>query len=226
MPPLILHHSADNLRLLDLTNCKITDDAINGIVTHANKLQTLILSGCTQLTDRAVEHISRLGAHLDVLLLARVSSITDRSIIKLSRSCPNLRCIDLSCEFISPPFNYLTHSRVNIASNKVCRNLTDMSVFELAGLSNLRRLSLGRVHKLTDIAIFALAEHATGLERLHLPHCEQISLEGIQLLLDKLGNLQHLNATGISALRRKGIHRFSEVPPSVSPRAPLVDASR
>ena len=46
---------------------------------------------------------------------------------------------------------------IGASPNAVCRHLSDLSVFELAGLK-IRRLSLVRVHKLTDIALFALAE--------------------------------------------------------------------
>jgi F-box and leucine-rich repeat protein GRR1 len=99
LPPLILRHSAENLRILDLTQCKIADDAIEGIVTHAPKIQNLTISGCSLLTDRAVESICQLGEHLDVLLLAQVANVTDRAMVKLARSCPNLRVVDVACEF-------------------------------------------------------------------------------------------------------------------------------
>ncbi|KAG6831395.1 hypothetical protein H0H92_010997 [Tricholoma furcatifolium] len=179
LPPLFLRHSAENLRVLDLTSCKITDDAIGGIVAHAPKIQSLILSGCTKLTNRALESISALGEHLDVLMLAHVSGITDSGIVKL-----------------------------------VCRNLTDMSVFELASLKGLRRLSLVRMQKLTDIAIFSLAEHATCLERLHLSYCDRISLDAVHMLLSKRRELHHLTATGIPSFRRKGVERFSDPSPA------------
>ena len=110
------------------------------------------------------------------------------------------------------------HSRSLILICKVCRNLTDMSVFELAELGNLRRLSLVRVHKLTDIGIFALAEHAVGLERLHLSYCDHLSLDAVHLLLQKLDGLRHLTATGIPCMRRKGVQRFSEATPPVRPK--------
>lgn len=101
--------------------------------------------------------------------------------------------------------------------DKVCRNLTDMSAFEFAGLKGLRRLSLVRVHKVTDIGIFSLAEHATALERLHLSYCGSLSLEAIHVLLKKLEFLQHLSATGVPSFRRRGVHRFSDAPPVVCP---------
>jgi len=91
-----------------------------------------------------------------------------------------------------------------------------MSIFELAGLQSLRRLNLIRLHKLTDIGVFSLAEYATKLERLHLSYCDHLSLDAIHLLLRKLDRLQQLTATGIPSLnRRRGVHRFSESAPEV-----------
>lgn len=90
-----------------------------------------------------------------------------------------------------------------------------MSVFELAGLDGLRRLSVVRVHKLTDNAVFFLAEHCTLLEHLHLSYCDSISLEAVHVALKKLANLQHLTATGVCSFRRKGVERFSDPAPSV-----------
>lgn len=92
-----------------------------------------------------------------------------------------------------------------------------MSVFELAALKSLRRLSVVRVHRLTDIAIFSLAEHATRLERLHLSYCDHLSLDAIHLLLRRLDHLYYLTVTGLPSFRRKGIERFSEPPPPVCP---------
>ncbi len=96
-----------------------------------------------------------------------------------------------------------------------------MSVFELAGLASLRRLSLVRVQKLTDIGIFAIAEHAVALERLHMDYCDNLSLDAIHLVLKSLEHLQHLTVTGIPSFKRKGIRRFSDPPPPVSNSKPV-----
>ncbi|KAK7061918.1 hypothetical protein R3P38DRAFT_2832284 [Favolaschia claudopus] len=193
LPPLVLRHTADNLRILDLSFLNgITDAAIEGIVSHAPKIQHLRLAGCKQLSDRTLESICKLGEHLDVLVLAHVANITDRGVVNLARACTNLRCIDVG----------------------FCRNLTDMSVFCLAELRGIRRLSLVRVHKLTDIAVFALAEHALELERLNLSYCDRLTLEATHLLLKRLVRLQNLSVTGIpSVIRRRGVRRFSDPPP-------------
>jgi F-box and leucine-rich repeat protein GRR1 len=97
----------------------------------------------------------------------------------------------------------------------VCRHLTDMAVFELAGLASLRRLSLVRIQKLTDNAVLFLSEHATALERLDVSYCDRLTLEAVHTLLGKLSQLQHLTATGVPCLKRKGIDRFSDPPPKV-----------
>jgi len=97
LPPLILQHKTENLRALDLSFCNVTDNAIEGIVAHAPKIQCLNLTGCGLLTDRGVESLSNLGDHLDVLLLAHVTNVTDNAIVKLARACTNLRSVDLAC---------------------------------------------------------------------------------------------------------------------------------
>lgn len=100
IPPLIVHHTAENLRILDIGYCaKVTDDAIAGVVAHAPKIQSLVLSGCIGLTDKSLEHICRLGDNLDTLMMAHVAAITDRGIVKLVRLCGNLRSIDFACEW-------------------------------------------------------------------------------------------------------------------------------
>ncbi|KAF8826904.1 hypothetical protein HHX47_DHR5001098 [Lentinula edodes] len=134
LPPLILRHTADNLRVLDLSSCKITDESIEGIIAHATKIQNLNISRCSNLTDRSLEAISTLGDNLDVLILAHVMNITDRGVVYFARACRNLRVVDVA---------YAIH-----------------------------------------------------------------------LLVKNLTRLQHLSATGVPSLKRKGVHRFSDLPPS------------
>ncbi|KAF8842703.1 RNI-like protein [Paxillus ammoniavirescens] len=192
LPPLILRHTAVDLRVLDLSYCtKLTDDGIEGVIVHAPSLHTLSLAGCTNLTDRTVVNICKLGVQLGTLTLAHVSQITDGAIVQLARSCLQLRSLDLA----------------------FCRLLTDMSVFELAALRHLHRLVLVRVPKLTDNAIYFLGDHARSLERLHLSYCDRISLKALHHLLRHTPKLDHLTATGVPAARRTGLRRFSDPPP-------------
>lgn len=106
----------------------------------------------------------------------------------------------------------------DIFAYAVCGNLGDLAVLELATLPSLRRLSLVQLRKLTDNAVYFLSEHSKQLERLHLSHCDALSLDSIFHVISKLPGLVHLSATGIPALTRLGVERFSERPPQVSDR--------
>ncbi|KAK2466064.1 hypothetical protein APHAL10511_001706 [Amanita phalloides] len=189
---LALRYDADSLRVLDLTRCKITDESVERIVAYAPKIQNLILTGCDQLTDRALDNICRLGDNLDVLSMSHVTEITDAAVVRLARSCPKLRGVDFG----------------------FCQKLTDMSVFEVASLSYLKRLSLMGLNNITDIAIYAIAEHAVELERFHLAHCNQISLEAVYMLLKNLRKLQQVVLNGVPSCQGDGMEQLSEEPPA------------
>ncbi|KAG1752626.1 uncharacterized protein EDB91DRAFT_1045047 [Suillus paluster] len=192
LPPLEIPRPLDHLRMLDLTGCAlITDDAIDGIISHASKIRNLVLSKCIQLTDRTVENICVLGKHLHYLHLGHAANITDRSIKTLARCCTRLRYVDFAN----------------------CVLLTDMSVFELSSLPKLRRIGLVRVSNLTDEAIYALAERHSTLERIHLSYCDQISVMAIHFLLQKLHKLTHLSLTGIPSFRKTELQQFCRQAP-------------
>lgn len=101
LAPLIINRIFENLRMLDLTACAlITDDALEGIISHAPKIRNLVLSKCSLLTDKSVETICRLGRHLHYLHLGHASKITDRSVRLLARSCTRIRYIDFASKLI------------------------------------------------------------------------------------------------------------------------------
>jgi len=127
--------------------------------------------------------------------MAHVSKITDTGVVRLVRACTRLRSVDVN----------------------FCSNLGDLAVLELATLPSLRRLSLVQLRKLTDNAVYFLAEQTPTLERLHLSHCDGLSLDSIHHVIGKLPELVHLSATGIPALTRPGVERFSERPAQDSP---------
>ncbi|ESK94429.1 scf e3 ubiquitin ligase complex f-box protein grra [Moniliophthora roreri MCA 2997] len=192
LEPLVITRTFEHLRMLDLTACSlVTDDAIEGIVSHAPKIRNLVLNKCSLLTDRSVENICKLGRHLHYLHLGHTSKITDKSVRTLARSCTRLRYVDFAN----------------------CVLLTDMAVFELSALPKLRRVGLVRVSNLTDEAIYALAERHATLERIHLSYCDQISVMAIHFLLQKLHKLTHLSLTGVPAFRQPELQQFCREPP-------------
>lgn len=106
-----------------------------------------------------------------------------------------------------------------LTRNLVCRQLTDMAVFELASLERIHRLVLVRVPKLTDNAVYFLADHTPSLERLHLSYCDRITLKSLHHLVRTCNRLVHLTATGVPGARRTGVGRFSDPPPAVCPKS-------
>lgn len=119
LPPLILSRPLEHLRMLDLTACSlITDDAIEGIVSHAPKIRNIVLSKCGLLSDRSVETICRLGRYLHYLHMGHASKITDRSIRTLARSCTRLRYVDFASKYPSTYFlTFVTDSRLRLCSS-------------------------------------------------------------------------------------------------------------
>ncbi|KAI0329539.1 RNI-like protein [Cubamyces sp. BRFM 1775] len=198
LPPLILPgtHKLNELRELDLGHCvRLTDAAILGVVAYAPRIHHLSLAGCIELTDRAMHAVSNL-AGLTALDIAGLERVTDEGAFAVASSCRRLRVIDIS--FIP--------------------NLSDLVVLELASLPGLQRLGAAGLPRLTDNALCFLAEHASELEALHLPYCIRLTLDGVRTILRRLatgntGKLEELSLTGVPALRRRGIRRFSERPP-------------
>lgn len=133
-----------------------------------------------------------------------------------------------------------TVDSLHLSNLSGCPQLTDMSVFELSQLPKLRRIGLVRVRRvhlpspalflfrthalvcsfsqvtnLTDSAIHALVERPSSLERIHLSYCENISIDAVHFLLQRLGKLTHLSLTGVPAFRRPDLQKFCRQPPKV-----------
>lgn len=99
LPPLIINRTCEQLRMLDLTACGgITDDAVEGIISHSPKIRNLVLSKCVLLTDRSVESICTLGRNLHYLHLGHASKITDKSVKTLARACNRIRYVDFASQ--------------------------------------------------------------------------------------------------------------------------------
>jgi len=100
LQPFITDRIYEHLRMLDLTACaNITDDAIEGIISHAPKIRNLVLSKCLLLTDRSVESICALGRNLHYLHLGHASKVTDRAVKTLARACNRIRYVDFASQF-------------------------------------------------------------------------------------------------------------------------------
>jgi F-box and leucine-rich repeat protein GRR1 len=76
------------------------------------------------------------------------------------------------------------------------------------------------VTRLTDQGIYALVERHATLERIHLSYCEQVSVQAITFLLNRLSKLTHLSLTGVTAFKTPELQQFCRAPPPVSESTP------
>ncbi|KAF3491592.1 SCF E3 ubiquitin ligase complex F-box protein grrA [Arthroderma uncinatum] len=198
-----------NLRELRLAHCvQITDEAFLKLPDNLifDTLRILDLTACERVKDDAVEKIIDSAPRLRNLVLGKCKFITDRSVnaiyaavIQMVKSCNRIRYIDLAC----------------------CNRLTDKSVEQLATLPKLRRIGLVKCQAITDRSILALAkpripQHplVSGLERVHLSYCVNLTLEGIHSLLNYCPRLTHLSLTGVHAFLREDLTVFCrDAPP-------------
>lgn len=104
----------------------------------------------------------------------------------------------------------LLHARL------VIPKLTDLAILELASQPSLERLAAAGLPNLTEQAAFFLAEHAFELEQLHLSYCPRLTLDGIRVILRRLTKLVNVGLSGVPAMRRMGVRRYSAKPPEVS----------
>lgn len=166
----------EHLRILDLTSClRLTDVAVQKIITAAPRLRNLVLAKCRLITDVAVKAIAGLGKNLHYVHLGHCAQITDEGVKKLVHDCTRIRYIDLGC----------------------CINLTDESVKRLALLPKLKRIGLVKCNLITDASVLTLAEvamrprvrrdgngmffggeyYSSCLERVHLSYCVNLTLK-------------------------------------------------
>lgn len=164
----------EHLRILDLTSCvRLTDVAVETIITAAPRLRNLVLAKCRNITDRAVFAIAELGKNLHYVHLGHCAQITDEGVKRLVSKCNRIRYIDLGC----------------------LARLTDDSVKRLAQLPKLKRIGLVKCSNITDESVLALADAAfrprrrdlnsafapgdpytSSLERVHLSYCINLTL--------------------------------------------------
>ncbi|KAF7792819.1 hypothetical protein EIP86_003919 [Pleurotus ostreatoroseus] len=195
-PPLLLpkQHILRDLETLDLSGCvKLTDIAIEGVMLHAPYLREIFISRCSLITDRGVASLNRLGRRLDAVSLAHLRNITDKAIHILLQACTSLRKIDIS----------------------YCVQLTDLTIHELASLTNLRHLVLAGLPEVQHLGLSTLAEQSAKLQKLQIAECKgnTIDLTVIRRFL-KNPNLEYLDASGVPAMKRIGIERFSNKSPA------------
>uniref|UniRef100_A0A8D0GW91 F-box/LRR-repeat protein 2 n=1 Tax=Sphenodon punctatus TaxID=8508 RepID=A0A8D0GW91_SPHPU len=151
---------------------QISDEGIVKICRGCHRLQSLCVSGCTNLTDASLTALGLNCPRLKILEAARCSHltdagftllarITDNTLIQLSVHCPKLQALSLShCELI-------TDDGILHLSNSTC------------GHERLQVLELDNCLLITDVTLEHL-ENCHKLERIELYDCQQVTRAGIK----------------------------------------------
>ncbi|KAL9224454.1 hypothetical protein vseg_000483 [Gypsophila vaccaria] len=156
------------LRQVDLTGLhKLTDDGILGFLESCQTgLVRLNLAGCLNLTDESVLAVVRLhGKTIKLLNLNGCRKITDVSLLAIAGSCTLLNDLDISkCAVADVGIAALASS-----------HLLNLQILSIAGCSRISNKSLPYLIKL-----------GTSLVGLNLKQCTSLTVNAVDILLNKL----------------------------------------
>ncbi|CAK8677913.1 unnamed protein product [Clavelina lepadiformis] len=193
-----LLYECSNIVCLDLAFCdNITTPILDEISLNCEKIETLILQGCSEVNDDAMKAVSTFK-HLTKLDISHCAAVTDVGINFLA----GMPCRIL--HFLSDGVLHLSDWGVlNLVSHQTeieClvldgEDLTDISVIvSCRHLANLQKFQMSFCSKLTDQSILALCGKVR-LQRLHLRKISsQVSTQALVRLFQEepLANLRDL----------------------------------
>lgn len=197
-----------DLYSLDVSACTlVTGDAVQFVAERCNTLGRVSVGECKGIKDGAVMKLA-MECNLHRLSLRNCMEITGVALDSLAEHAPGLRILDLGgCTGINNKAAHLKLRKLfkacpaleDVSLNKV-PNITDETVEALAiscGRS-LTRVILGNCTKLEDPAIMVLAEQCPNLKTVDLEHCEGLTAESVELLLNECRDLKILRVEGMS----------------------------
>ena len=208
----------EDLRVIDLAGCTITDAAMQWVVEGSfHSLRQLKLARCKKITDVSCEWLAgmcgfkpkpcRLLMSLDLGYCARVG---DRSLSAIAHGCPRLAYLNLElCVRVTD------HGIASLTAG--CRDLKVLVLRRLSKVGNYSLACIGeRCHKLRSICLdYCVDIGDSGVERLArgCPRIETCSFAGCHRLTEATvcaiaagcPNLMALNVTGCQGVTENGL---------------------
>lgn len=122
-------------------------------------LQSLSLSGCTDISDSGLAYLQSYGSNLQNLSLDCCSNVTDDGLSLVARGCPSLMVISLYR----------------------CLNVTDIGLVTLANSClSLKHVNLSYCSQLSDKGLKALTQRCRQLQEVKISHCSGINGVGFK----------------------------------------------
>ncbi|CAK8677401.1 unnamed protein product [Clavelina lepadiformis] len=210
-----LFYKFSNIVHLELTECDyVTAQILDEIRYNFTKIETLVLSGCSNVDDEAMEVLSKFE-RLTKLDITQCYHVTDRGVNYIA---------DMPCQilhFLSSVVVLISdRSIVNLVSKQTKiealvlsgRNLTDYSVIDACHrLANLKNFQIFNCTNLTDRSIYALCGKVR-LQRLHLDDiAKEVSTRAINCLFQEkpLMNLTKLGICSADAVVDETVNAIS-----------------
>ena len=162
------------LRCLYVRRCSlITDRALQSVATHCHTLTDISVAECTRVTDAGIVllavHLAQSLAHLSV---AHCPLVGDRALACLAERCRRLRYVNA----------------------RGCDRVSDRGVTSLATSRRPRALDVGDCVGVSDASIQALAHGCSAkLRRLSVRGCTAVSDHGVFALALNCTQLRQLN---------------------------------
>lgn len=171
-----LHPPCDVLEELRLVNCIFAQGVLSSVLGSCRRLKKLSMDRCYGLRDSHMISMALNSSNLRSISLrlpshfVYPSQMTDESLKALGRHCPLLEEVEVCFSDVDSP-------------SAPCS-------FSLSGLlavlhgCPVRSLALERAHLFGDVGMEALcSSSSTSLEKLELIRCQEVSDEGLRLLV-------------------------------------------
>ncbi|XP_017836020.1 EIN3-binding F-box protein 2 [Drosophila busckii] len=197
------------LRALHLNHCVngVTDDAIQHIIAQLRWLRELSLESCCRLTDAALT-----GINVAKLELKRNSTSIDNFYPPLDSFTGSLQSIKISLRSKAEEEIVRDAKRKQAMFAAYEMNLIDEQDFEghsIQELRGLRTLNLRGCNKISDVSLKYGLKHIE-LSKLLLSNCQQISLLGMQALVNNCPSIEVFDLSDCYNINDQGIKIITE----------------
>lgn len=188
------------------------------------RLQSLDLSGCSNLTDVSISMLAKSAPGLISLNLIGCNKVSDKGIIEIARNCYKLRVLNMQfCDLTDASLVALANTfdrdeegcpELQVLDVTWCHRITDRGLKALArGCPDLKRLAVACNGFISEDGVTEIVQHCHQLRELDLSLCDLVS----DRVLDTIGlhakNLEELNIIGCPITSR-GLHAFLKYAPS------------
>ncbi|KAJ3311888.1 Dynein regulatory complex subunit 6, partial [Gonapodya sp. JEL0774] len=201
--------AAPNLSVLDVSGCNLSGpsnlalaDAVVLLVSSATELVEFRSGGVPDLDDSALGYVADSLRDLQVLDLNRCAGITSGGLLRIGVACRKLRDVNLSwCPGMGTSL--------------------DMVLGAMLGPA-LESLDLSHCVGVTDATLILIGLKGTGVTRLRIAGCVDITSAGVSVLAGKRGDpLQFLDLDGCTGISRDVVMEVIKAWPKCLVRAGL-----